>query len=257
MLIDINSDLGEGYGPYRMADDERLLELISSANIACGFHAGDPLIMEDTVRSAIAKGVDIGAHPGFRDLEGFGRRLIAVEPRRLEAEVVYQIAALDGIARRHGRRVTHFSFHGALGNLVSVDGALAERLVRAAAEYDSALMMAVAPYSEIARAADKAGLCTVDKFFADRAYDSRGRLVDRKLPGAVIHDDALVAERVVRLLQDGCVKTIEGAALKISARVVVVHSDTAGAVQLAALIRREVEGAGGRVTPLSQLVAHR
>lgn len=253
MLIDINSDLGEGFGPYRMADDARLLDLVSSANIACGFHAGDPLIMDGTVKAAIEKGVDIGAHPGFRDLEGFGRRLLPVEPSRLEAEVVYQLGALDAIARRHGRRVTHFSFHGALGNLLSGDAALAQRLVLAAAEYDPGLMMPVAPGSEIARAAEKAGLRTVDKFFADRAYDARGRLVPRSVEGSTIHDDTAVAERVVRLLQDGCVTSIEGHRLRISARVVVVHSDTPGAIELAALIRHKVEAAGGKVTPLSRL----
>lgn len=254
MLIDINCDLGEGYGAYKMADDELLLDLISSANIACGFHAGDPLIMEETVKAAIAKGVDIGAHPGFRDLEGFGRRLLPVEPRRLESELIYQLGALDAMARRHGRRVTHFSFHGALGNQVTADASLADRLVRAAAEYDPCLVMPVAPYSEIERAAERAGLRTFKKFFADRAYDSRGRLVDRKVPGAVIHDDELVAERLVRVLQDGAVDSIDGVKVKIAAQVVVVHSDTAGAVQLAQLIRDKVEEAGAAVTPLSRII---
>lgn len=255
MQIDINADLGEAYGVYRMGPDEALMELISSANIACGFHAGDPLIMADTVAQALAKGVDIGAHPGFHDLAHFGRRVLPVEPRRLEAEILYQLGALDAIARAEGARVGHMSFHGALGNILYKDAALADRLIGAVAAYDRDILMPVTPDTEIERAAEKHGLRTLRKFFADRAYDRDGALVARQRPGAVIHDHAAAAKRVVQLLDSGTVTTLEGERIRLSAQIVVVHSDTPGAVDLARAVRSTVEAHGGKIIPMSRLAA--
>lgn len=154
MQIDINADLGEAYGVYRMGPDEALMALISSANIACGFHAGDPLIMAQTVERALASNIDVGAHPGFNDLAHFGRRVLPIEPQRLEAEILYQLGALDAIARARGGRIRHMSFHGALGNILYKDRALAERLIGAIAAYDRDILMPVTPGTEIERAAE-------------------------------------------------------------------------------------------------------
>jgi UPF0271 protein len=253
MQIDINADLGEAFGAYRMGPDEALMPLISSANIACGFHAGDPLIMADTVARALAQGVDIGAHPGFDDLAHFGRRVLPVEPRRLEAEILYQLGALDAIARAQGARVGHMSFHGALGNILYKDAALADRLIGAVAAFDRDILMPVTPNTEIARAAEKHGLRTLYKFFADRAYDRDGALVARQRPGAVIHDHAAAAQRVVQLLDSGTVTTLEGERIRLAAQIVVVHSDTPGAVELARAVRSTVEAHGGQIVPMSRL----
>ncbi|MGI4812384.1 MAG: LamB/YcsF family protein [Janthinobacterium lividum] len=255
MQIDINADLGEAFGVYKMADDASLLDVISSANIACGFHAGDPLIMTRTVEQALARGVDIGAHPGFQDLAHFGRRRLPIEPKRLEAEILYQMGALDGIARTHGARVGHMSFHGALGNILYKDRGLAERLIGAIAAFDRDIIMPVAPNTEIERAAEKHGLRTLRKFFADRAYDRAGMLVSREIAGAVIHNNAVAAARVVQLLDSGTVTTLDGESIKISAQIVVVHSDTPGAIDLAQAIRSAVEAGGGHIVPMSRLQA--
>jgi UPF0271 protein len=257
MQIDINADMGEAFGAWRMGEDETLLDLISSANIACGFHAGDPLIMATTVENALAKGVDIGAHPGFDDLVHFGRRVLPIEPKRLEAEILYQLGALDAIARARGARVGHMSFHGALGNILYKDRGLAERLVGAVAAFDRDILMPVAPNTEIERAAEKHNLRTMRKFFADRAYDASGVLVNRSVPGSVIHDPLAAAKRVVQLLDSGTVTTIDGTVIKMSAEIVVVHSDGPGAVELARALRTTIEAGGGHVVPMSKLAAAR
>ena len=201
--IDLNADLGEGYGPWKMGDDEALLGMVSSANIACGFHAGDPLTMERTVRAAHARGVDIGAHVGFPDLQGFGRRFMQFEVAELAAVVTYQLGALAGIARAAGARMTHMSFHGALGNMAAADAALAGPLVRAVAAFDPALIVSSSSSHAIEDAAAACGLRVATTFLADRAVDDEGLLVPRRLPGAVIHDEAHVIERVRRLLERG------------------------------------------------------
>jgi UPF0271 protein len=254
MQIDINSDMGESFGPYTMGDDEALLKLVSSANIACGFHAGDPRVMTRTVENASRNGVDIGAHPGFQDMAHFGRRKLPTDSKSLQAETLYQIGALQAIACVQGGRVSHVSFHGALGNILYKDEELADALMRSVASLDRNLIIPVTPSTAIESAARKHGLRTVRKFFADRAYDRHGQLVPRGLPGAVIKDSSLAAQRVLQLLDSGTVTSIEGERLEMDARVVIVHGDTQGAAELAQAIRCIVEIAGGQITPMSQLV---
>jgi len=252
MQIDLNADVGEGFGPWTMGEDEALFEVISSANIACGFHAGDPAIMARTVRLAQARGIDIGAHVGFPDRQGFGRRVMQIDTTELAAMVVYQLGALAGLARANGGRMTHMSFHGALGNMAAADPSLADPLLRAVADFDPTLMVSSSPSRAIEEACARHGLGVATSFLADRAVDDQGLLVPRKLPGSVIHDQQLVLERVRRLLTQGEVVTHSGGILKAQARSILVHGDTPGAVALARAIRAEVLNQGGRIAPLSQ-----
>lgn len=252
MDIDLNADLGEGYGPWHMGEDEALLGLVSSANVACGFHAGDPLIMDRTVRQALARGVDVGAHVGFPDRQGFGRRPMQIEIPELAAMVTYQLGALAGIARAAGYRMTHMSFHGALGNMAAADAALAGPLVRAVADFDPALIVSSSSSRAIEAAVAHCGLRVATVFLADRAYDDEGLLVPRRLPDAVIKDETLVLERVLRLLDDGSVVSHSGKTLPMQPRSILVHGDTPGAVALARTIRREVESRGHHIVPISR-----
>ncbi|HPH13030.1 MAG TPA: 5-oxoprolinase subunit PxpA [Burkholderiaceae bacterium] len=255
MEIDLNSDVGEGFGPWRMGDDSALMQVISSANIACGYHAGDPVIMDATVRAAGQRGVEIGAHVGFPDLMGFGRRRIDVDPVELAKYVVYQLGALAGIAKAAGQTMTHMSFHGALGNMAAADLALAKPLVRAVVDFDPRLIISVSTGTAIERAADVLGIRVATTFLADRAYDDAGQLVSRKLPGAVIHDAAQVLGRVMQVLQDRSVTSASGKLLPMPVKSILLHGDTAGAVELARSVRTAIESGGGRVVPISRLCA--
>ena len=254
--IDLNADLGEGYGPWEMGDDAALLGVLSSANVACGFHAGDPAIMDRTVRTALARGVDVGAHVGFPDRQGFGRRVMQFEPAELTSIVTYQLGALAGIARRAGHRMTHMSFHGALGNLAAADAALADILVGAVAEFDPDLTILSSTSRAIEDAASRHRLRVATCFLADRAYDDDGLLVPRKLPNSVIKDAEACVERVTRLLRDGTVLTYAGHALPMQASSILLHGDTPGAVTLAGRIRAAVEASGARIVPLSRQAGH-
>lgn len=253
MKIDINSDLGEGFGRWRMGDDEALLDVVSSANVACGYHAGDPVIMDHTVRAARARRVDLGAHVSFPDLMGFGRRVMQMDLSELEKHVLYQLGALDGIARAAGHKVTHLNAHGALGNLVCADRDLAETLVRAVMAFDRNIALLVLTNTELEHAARRVGARSFSLFLADRAYNRAGQLVSRQQPGAVIKDDTTVLARVRRALDDQTITTIEGEQLKIEMDSILVHSDTPGALDLARSIRSLIETGGGSVVPLSQL----
>lgn len=252
MDIDLNADLGEGFGSWRMGEDEALLDIVSSANVACGFHAGDPVIMDRTVRMARARGVDVGAHVGFPDLLGFGRRPMQIEPKELVAYVLYQLSALDGMARTVGHRMTHMSFHGALGNMAAADAALAEPLVRAVADFDPTLIVSSSASRAIEDAAARCGLRVRTTFLADRACDDDGLLVPRKLPGAVIHDRGAVLARVRQLLEEGTVTSHSGRKIPMRAHSILLHGDTPGAVDLARAVRGVVEQAG-HVVPISKL----
>lgn len=253
MDIDLNADLGEGYGPWRMGEDEALLAIVSSANVACGFHAGDPLIMERTVRAALSRGVDVGAHVGFPDRQGFGRRVMHIDTAELAAMVTYQLGALAAIARTAGHRMTHMSLHGALGNMAAADAALAAPLLRAVAAFDPALIVSSSASRAIEGAAAACGLRVATTFLADRAIDDAGLLVPRKMAGAVIHDEASVLARVQRLLAHGEVVTHSGRTLPMRPQSILVHGDTPGAVALARAVRRAIEAAGARVAPVSRL----
>jgi UPF0271 protein len=257
MKIDINCDLGEGFGAYRLGDDEALMRVISSANVACGFHAGDPTIMARTVRSAQANGVDVGAHVSFPDLQGFGRRQMQLDAHELEALTLYQLGALHGIARAAGQRVGHVTFHGALGNMSFVDGALADTLMRAVRAFDREMLVIAPPMTQLERAAVDAGLPVARVVFADRAYDDRGLLVSRKLPGSVIQDPQAVADRVVGMLRDREITSIDGQRMPVQIDSVLVHGDTQGAATLATLVRDRIEASGATVAPVSQVMAER
>ena len=254
MDIDLNADVGEGFGCYSIGDDAALMKIVSSANVACGYHAGDPVIMDAAVGLALENGVDLGAHVGFPDLLGFGRRQMQCEPKELAAYVLYQLGALSGIATARNTRLTHMSFHGALGNMAAADYALAEPLVAAVAAFDRELIVSVSTNTQIERAAEKYGLKVARTFLADRAYTDAGDLVSRKLPGAVIKDPDEILQRIRRLLEDGVITSIGGKKLPIKVQSILLHGDTPGAVDNAAAIRREIEANSGRIVPVSRLV---
>jgi 5-oxoprolinase (ATP-hydrolysing) subunit A len=251
--IDLNADLAEGFGQWRIGDDDALLDVLSSANLACGFHAGDPLIMERTVTAALERGVDIGAHVGFPDKQGFGRRPMQIDADELSAMVIYQLGALEGIARAVGHRMTHMSFHGALGNMAAADSAVAAPLVAAVARFNPELIIVSSTSRAIDDAAASCSLRVATTFLADRAYDRSGLLVPRRLPNSVIHDEAKVLERVRQILRQGAVTTYEGEDLPMRPHSILLHGDTPGALSLARKIRMEIEQAGGKVVPVSQL----
>lgn len=255
MKIDLNSDMGEGFGPYRLCDDEAMMKIVSSANIACGFHGGDPETMARMVRLAKENGVGIGAHPGLPDRAGFGRREMPFQPDELRQQMLYQLGALTAIARSEDMTVGHFSFHAAMGNMVNRDPALADLMMNAIAAVDPRLVVFVTPDSEIERAAKRAKLKTLALFLADRAYDAGGRLVSRGLPGALVKDEASVRARVRRFLTDGTVEAIDGTALKMPARSILVHSDTPGSLELAQIIRNEIEASGASLAPAAELAS--
>lgn len=255
MKIDINSDMGEGFGAYKVGDDEALIDVVSSANIACGFHAGDPVIMGRTVRMAKDRKVSIGAHPGLPDLMGFGRRVIQMDSSELEKHLIYQIGALQGMATAAGHRVTHVSYHAALGNMAEGNRVIADLLARAIARIDRDLIVYSMPDTEVERASEAAGLRTHTLFLADRAYDERGALVPRKVPNSVLTCHDAVARRVKQFLDEGTVTSMDGKKVKVRARGILVHSDTPGSAQLARTVRETVEKGGGMVTPPNEFLA--
>lgn len=235
-FIDLNSDLGEGFGPFRVGADDALFPLISSANVACGFHGGDPLMMEQTVARARAQGVAVGAHPGYPDRAGFGRRAMAATPTEIRADVLYQIAAFAGFCRAAGVSMQHVKAHGALYNQAVSDRAVADAIAQAVRDFDPGLRFFAIPGSALDAAGQAAGLTVVREAFADRAYLADGSLVPRSRPGAVIEDADLVAERMVRLVREGEIETLDGTVLAMQADTICIHSDTPTAVVLAETI---------------------
>ncbi len=251
MKIDLNSDLGEGFGPWTMGDDDALLGIVTSANVACGYHAGDPLIMDRTVRAAQANKVDLGAHVSFPDLAGFGRRPMRLEPRELEMHILYQLGALEAIARVNGHKITHVNAHGALGNIVCAERDVADVLVGAVRSFDAKVALLVLSNTELERAAAKACVPTYNLFLADRAYDRTGQLVPRRLPGAVVKNERDVLARVAQILNNRTITSIEGDTLRVEVNSILVHSDTPGAVALAQSIRKLIVESGVDLAPLS------
>ncbi len=243
--IDLNSDMGESFGAYTLGDDDAMLRVISSANVACGFHAGDPLVMDHTCRGAVENNVRIGAHPGFQDLQGFGRRAMEITNHlELEKMVIYQIGALDAIARARGAKVEYVKFHGALAHLGFSDARVAETLVRAVKAVDRDLLFLALPHTESEAAAERAGLRVAREIFADRAYDDRGMLVPRSVKGSVLKDPEAAAQRILRMLSDGELISISGNRVKARMESVCVHGDTPGAVAMAVTVRKALEQAG-------------
>jgi UPF0271 protein len=242
--IDLNADLGEGFGVWRLGDDDALLGVVSSANVACGFHAGDPSIMRRVCERAVAGGVAIGAQVSYRDLAGFGRRFLDVAPAELADDVLYQLAALDGIARTAGGRVAYVKPHGALYNATVTHDEQAHAVVGAVAGYDASLAVLGLPGSALLDRAARAGLKGVTEGFADRGYTAEGTLVPRNLPGALIEDPVLVAERAVRMAVDGVVVAVDGSRVEVDVASICVHGDTPGAVELARSVRAALTAAG-------------
>ena len=242
--IDINSDMGESFGAWRMGADEGLMAHLSSANIACGAHAGDATVMRRTVRLARDHGVTVGAHPGFPDLQGFGRREMTMDPRDLEDCIVAQIGALAGIARAEGVTLGHVKAHGALYNMAVRNRTLADAIARAIASFDRSLVMFGLPGSELLEAGRAAGLRVAAEGFADRSYEADGSLTPRSRPGAVIHDADAVVTRAVRMVRDGVVLTATGETLPLRIDTICVHGDTPGADALARRLRAGLAEAG-------------
>ena len=242
--IDINSDLGESFGAYTIGHDAGLMKAITSANVAAGFHGGDPSVLRETIRVAKANGVAVGAHPGFPDLVGFGRRELNVTPKEAEDFVLYQVAAVAGVARAEGVALQHVKPHGALFNMAVRNRELSDAIARGVAAFDRTLILFGLPGSEILAAGRAAGLRVAAEVFADRAYEPDGSLASRRKPGSVIHDADAVVARAVRMIADRSVVAIDGSVVTLEADTICVHGDTPGSDTLAAKIRAGFEAAG-------------
>jgi UPF0271 protein len=251
MRIDLNADLGEGFGVWRLGEDESLLEVITSANVACGFHAGDPLTMRRVCAAAVDRGVAIGAQVGYRDLYGFGRRDIGIDPADLAADVLYQLGALDACAQAAGGAVRYVKPHGALYNAAVDDRTKADAIASAVAAFDRSLPLLALPASAMEDAAHAAGLPFVAEAFADRAYLPNGRLLPRSEPGAVVDDPYDVVARAAAFALHHRVTTTDGSVLPVEPRSLCVHGDTPGAVYLAGEIRRTLVDAGVTLAPFT------
>jgi len=254
MRVDLNCDLGESFGRYQLGEDEAMLRVVTSANIACGLHAGDPTVMAQTVRLAAQNKVAVGAHPGYPDLQGFGRREMALAPDELDAFVLYQIGALAGLARAAGVSLVHVKPHGALYNTVAHDAGLAEAVARAVAAFDPHLIIVTLPGSALEQAARALGLRVACEGFADRAYRADGTLVSRSEPGAVVHDPARAVERAVRMIALGQVETIDKRIIPLRVDTLCIHGDTPGAASIAAGLRVALEAAGVQIAPLAEIL---
>ncbi|MGL4322832.1 MAG: LamB/YcsF family protein [Beijerinckiaceae bacterium] len=250
MQIDLNSDMGEGFGPWKMGDDTAMLDIVTSANVACGWHAGDPLIMHATALRAKEKGVAVGAHPGFGDLWGFGRRVILGDSLGdIEKMVAYQIGAMQAMAHMAGHKVTYVKPHGALSNVSNEDDDLALAIARGIQAVDRDLIAMAMPGLASHRAAEKLGMPFVLEIFADRTYEDNGALTSRKKAGSVIHDAGYAAARMVRAVQDGAIETVSGKKIKMKMDTICVHGDSPSAVAMARAVRTALETAGIAVKP--------
>jgi UPF0271 protein len=259
MRVDLNADMGESFGPWVMGQDEALLEVVTSANIACGFHAGDPDVMARTMALAHQNGVGIGCHPGFADLQGFGRRRIKLPDASLRNLIQYQLGAALAMARAQGTEVRHLKLHGALSNMSSEDAALARTCYEAALEIAPDIIVMVLAGTAQQRVVEELGCAWAGEIFADRAYNADATLVDRSLPGAVIHDADHAANRIVRMVQAGAILPEEGAAIPAAIDTICLHGDGATALQIARSVRAGLEAAGiavrkfdGRTGPVRQ-----
>ncbi len=242
--MDLNSDLGESFGAWRMGDDAAILRIVTSANVACGFHAGDPAGILATLRGAAAQGVQVGAHVSYPDLVGFGRRNMDVTTLELQADVMYQIGALQGLATAAGTRVRYVKPHGALYNTIAHDERQAKAVIAAVRELDPTLVLVALAGAPLVQWARDAGLTVVGEAFADRAYTPEGTLVSRREKGSVLHDEKLVAQRMLRLVREGVVEAIDGSLARIDAQSICVHGDSAGAVEMAQAVRAALEQDG-------------
>jgi UPF0271 protein len=249
--IDLNADLGEGFGAYRAGDDAGLLEVVTSANVACGFHAGDPLVMRRTVASAAARGVAVGAHPGYPDLLGFGRRDLAASGEEVTAYVVYQVGALHAFCAAAGTRLRYVKAHGALYNRAARDASTARAIAEGVRLADPSLALLGLAGSEMIRAAEAAGIRAAAEAFVDRAYLPTGELVPRSQPGATLHDADEVAARAVRMAREGTVAAIDGSVLSVRPDSLCVHGDNPEALAIVRAVRQRLEAEGIRVAPFA------
>ncbi len=254
--VDINCDMGESFGVFRMGEDEQILASVSSANVACGFHAGDPRVMDATVLAAANRGVAVGAHPGFPDLQGFGRRNLKVSAVEARTDVLYQIGALSAFCRRHGITVSHVKPHGQLNNLAFHDRDLAEAIVAGIGDFREDLVV-VAYGGWLRRAAEAAGLPVAHEVYADRAYQPDGTLVPRAQDGALIRNPDEVARRAVDMVREGRVQAVDGSFIDLQVDTICVHGDTPGAASLAKHLRAALSDAGIDVAPMGKLLACR
>ncbi len=253
-MIDLNSDLGESFGVWHLGDDERILQQVSSANIACGFHAGDPQIMVATVRAAVQQCAAVGAHPGYRDLAGFGRRAMTCPPEEVYADCLYQIGALAAICTAQGTRLWHVKPHGALYNQSAKDQGLADAIAAAVRAVRSDLILVGLAGTAQELAASRAGLPFAAEAFADRAYLPDGTLVPRTQEGAVLRDPALIAARAVRMVREGCVDSIDGSTIALHPATICVHGDTPDAVCITEAVGTALRAASVAIRPLTEVL---
>ena len=253
--LNLNSDLGESFGAWVMAGDAAMLGIVNSANVACGYHAGDPLVMTQTVERAKKNGVSIGAHPSFPDLQGFGRRRMDIPAPELEAMLIYQIGALDACARAQGSKVTHVKPHGALSNIASADRKVADAVARAVHRLDPSLILLAPAASQMALAGREIGLKIVEEIFADRAYLDDGNLVPRSQPGAMIHGAEASLAHVLRMAEESALISINGKRIPVNPQSICVHGDNAEAVAVAQAIRDGLTKAGYTLVTIPELAA--
>ena len=252
--VDLNSDLGERFGRYTIGMDERIIPLVTSANVACGYHASDPVVMQKTVREAKKAGIGVGAHPGFPDLMGFGRREMAVSPAEAKAYTLYQLGALAAFCQAEGVKLQHVKPHGAMYNMAARDYELARAICEAVAEFDRNLIVLALSGGEMVRAAGELGLRTAFEVFADRAYEEDGSLVNRRKPGAMITDEEEAIRRVIRMVKEQKVETITGKDIAIRADSVCVHGDGEKALAFVEKIRRALQEEGVLIQPLDSFI---
>lgn len=253
-LVDLNSDLGESFGNYRIPDDHEIIGYVTSVNAACGCHAGDPIVMNDTVIRAAQAGVQLGAHPGYPDLQGFGRRKMALSPDEVRAYVIYQLGALRAFCEVNGVKMQHVKPHGALYNTAGKDPETAAAIADAVYSVDKELILMGLAGSEMVKAGRKAGLKVAEEVFADRAYEDDGSLRARSYPDAMITDEDEAVKRVIRMIKEGKVRTVSGGDISIKADSVCVHGDGAKALAFVKKIRAELSGAGIAIAPLKDFI---
>lgn len=249
--VDLNCDCAESFGAYPMGDDAAMLDVVTSANVACGFHGGDPEVMAATFRLAKQKGVAVGAHPGFPDLWGFGRRRIPFTPGEIERLVAYQVGAAQALAAYAGHRLTYVKAHGAMSNIAMEEIDTARAIAKACKAVDPGLVFLAVAGTELERAGEEAGLTVVREIFADRAYTDEGLLVSRSQPGAVLHDTEEAASRAVAMVEEGAVIALSGKRVPVGIDSICVHGDSPGAVAMARAVRSRLEAAGVKLEPFT------
>ncbi len=254
MQVDINCDMGESFGAYTIGNDEAMMRYITSANIACGFHAGDPIVMERTVKMALEQGVQLGSHPGYPDLIGFGRRVMDISPAEIESYALYQLGALWAFAKAHRAEVRHIKAHGALGNVAFVNADAARAIARAAARFSKDLILIALANTPLVEAGQEMGLKVALEAYPERAYNADGTLRSRKLPGASIHDPQVAVERAIRMVRDGVVIAYDGETVQMKADTLCIHGDNPAAPQIAAALVEALKGAGVQVRPMAEFL---